>query len=37
MAGGDTGTICRWSVHVRNDVIIGVQNSSWTNVKSLYN
>jgi len=36
-AGGDLGVINTWSVHIKNQGLIGVENVSWGNVKRLYN
>jgi hypothetical protein len=35
-AGGDTGTILGWSVHILNSPT-STENSSWGQVKTLYN
>jgi hypothetical protein len=37
MAATDTGTICAWSVHILNNVTIGVEQRSWSQAKVLYN
>lgn len=36
-AGLDTGTICGWSVHIKNQTQIGVENKTWSTVKTMYN
>lgn len=35
-AAADTGTICKWSVHILNQPPIGVESASWGNVKALF-
>jgi hypothetical protein len=35
MAGGDTGSVCEWSVHIMNSTT-GTENTSWGSVKGLY-
>jgi hypothetical protein len=36
-AGGDTGTINSWSVHIKNQPPIAVEATTWGNVKTIYN
>jgi hypothetical protein len=36
-AGGVTGTINSWSVHIKNQGLVGVETVSWGTVKHLYN
>jgi hypothetical protein len=36
-AGADIGTICAWSVHIRNQPTVGVAPVSWSAAKTLYN
>jgi len=36
-AAADLGNICGWSVHIKNGTTIGVENTAWSTVKTLYN
>lgn len=36
-AAGDLGTICGWSVHIKNRGTVGVESAAWGTVKTLYN
>jgi hypothetical protein len=35
-AGADLGTICGWSVHIKNRGTVGVDAAQWSAVKTLY-
>lgn len=35
-AAADVGTICEWSVHLKNRTTIGVEAASWTGTKVLF-
>ena len=35
-AGGDTGTLLDFSVHLLNQVPVSVDDSAWGSVKALY-
>jgi len=35
-AAGDLGVILGWSVHILNDVVVGVEEASWSLTKTLY-
>ena len=36
MSFGDHGTICRWTIHILNDRIVGIETLPWANIKRLY-